>query len=95
MVKGVIELEDIGGSHNRRSDMVDALEGIEGLVEQSQNRLVVRYICWMEDCPRRSADAGFIERWPVFTAHFDQPFTVGTVHITYADVATALAAELG
>lgn len=95
MVKGVIELEDVGGCHDRRDDMVDTLEGVKGFVEQSQNRLVVRHIGWMEDCSRRPADTGLVEGRPVLTARLDQLFSISTVHITDTDIAAALAAKLG
>lgn len=92
MVEGVADLDDVGGRHNRRNDMVDATEGVECLVEQTQHRLVLCHICRIEDCSR--GDAGFVEGWPSFTAPFDELLAFGAVHVTDTDVGTALAAEL-
>lgn len=93
MVEGVTDLDDAGGGNDGGHHMVDTLEGLEGAVEESENRLVLGDIHGMEDGTR--GDTGFIQSRPGFAAFLGQGLAVGGVKITDADKGTTLAAKLG
>lgn len=93
MVKGVSNLEDVGGGDDGSHDMIDALEGLERTVKEAQDGLVLGDIDGMEDCAGRHAR--LVERRPGVTAFLCEGLTVGTIEVTDADKGTTLAAELG
>lgn len=93
MVERVTHLEDAGGRNDGGHDMVDALEGVEGAVEETENGLVIGNIDGMENGTR--GHTGFVQSGPGFAALLGQALAVGAVEIADADKGTTLAAQLG
>lgn len=93
VVERITDVEDIGCRHDGRHNVIDALEGLKGAVEESQHGVVLSHVDGMEDGAGRHTR--FVGGRPRFAAFFGEGLTVGAVQITDADIGTTLAAEPG
>lgn len=76
---------------SRRDDMVDALVGLEGQIEQGEDRLIVSHIGGLEDCPRGLARLCGVE---IILALAQQTLAGNVVEIAKAYASATLEALL-